>query len=124
MSVRRIRSTDQMNNHSNIKKPARVSCSTSPCIWRPLRPGAASLTCPDVATSRYWEGGRRGVKLTRRRDDSMNVDDDLRVPQPDHVAVGQLPLLHGRVVDGGAVGGVQVGEQRDVAVPPNLQVAT
>ena len=53
----------------------------------------------------------------------MDVDDDLRVSQPDDIAVGQLPFLHGRVVDGGAVGGVQVGQQRDLAVPPNLQVA-
>src|SRR5271166_5274230 len=53
----------------------------------------------------------------------MDVDDDLRVAQPDHVAVGQLPLLHGRVVDGGAVGGVEVRQQRDVAVPADLQMA-
>src|ERR1700742_2097447 len=55
---------------------------------------------------------------------SMNVDDDLRVSQPDYIAIGQLPLLNRRVVDGGAVGGVEVGQQRDLAVPPNLQVAT
>src|SRR5271166_2148015 len=53
----------------------------------------------------------------------MDVDDDLRVAQPDHVTVGQLPLLHGRVVDGGAVGGVEVRQQRDVAVPADLQMA-
>ena len=46
------------------------------------------------------------------------------VPQPDDVAVGQLPLLHRRVVDGGAVGGVEVGEQCHLAVPPDLQVPT
>src|ERR1700731_2694915 len=109
MSVRRILSTDQMNSHNSIKNPARVSCSTSPCIWRPLRPGAARFACRDVATSRYLDGGRRGLKLnTFATTGSMDVDDDLRVPQPDHVAVGQLPFLHRRVVDGGAVGGVEV----------------
>src|SRR5271163_4847942 len=45
------------------------------------------------------------------------------MPQPDYIAVGQLPFLHRRVVDGGAVGGVEVGEQCHLAVPPNLQVA-
>src|ERR1700689_5040148 len=125
MSVRRMRSTDQMNNHSSIKKPARVSCSTSPCIRRPLRPGAACLTCPDIATSRYLAGGRRGVKpMPSRPTGSVDVDDDLRVAQPDHIAIGQLPLLNRRVVDGGAVGGIEVGQQRNLAVPPNLQVAT
>src|ERR1700744_4720691 len=54
----------------------------------------------------------------------MDVDDDLRVAQPDHIAVGQLPLLNRRVVYGGAVGGIEVGQQRDMAVPPNLQMAT
>src|ERR1700742_4383217 len=125
MSVRKMRSTDQMNNHNSIRKPARVSCSTSPCIRRPLRPGAACLTCPDIATSRYLDGGRRGVKpMPSRPTGSVDVDDDLRVPQPDHVTVGQLPLLNRRVVDGGAVGGVEVGQQCDLAVPPNLQMAT
>src|SRR5271163_3314236 len=53
----------------------------------------------------------------------MDVDDDLRVAQPDHVTVCQLPLLHRRVVDGGAVSGVEIRQQRDVAVPTDLQVA-
>src|ERR1700759_4547041 len=124
MSVRKILNTDQMNSHSSIKKPARVSCSTSPCIWRPLRPGAARSGCPDIATSRYLDGGRCGLKLDASRPTgSMDVDDDLRVAQPDHVTVCQLPLLDRRVVDGGAVGGVEIRQQRDVAVPTNLQVA-
>src|ERR1700733_12223257 len=62
--------------------------------------------------------------MASRPTGSMDVDDDLRVPQPDHITVGQLPLLHRRVVDGGAVGGVEVGEQRHLAIPTNLQVAT
>src|ERR1700758_3818677 len=124
MSVRKILNTDQMNSHNSIKKPARVSCSTSPCIWRPLRPGAARSGCPDIATSRYLDGGRCGLKLgASRPTGSMDVDDDLRVAQPDDVAVCQLPLLHRRVVDGGAVGGVEVRQQRDVTVPPDLQVS-
>src|ERR1700760_5081001 len=124
MSVRKILNTDQMNSHNSIKKPARVSCSTSPCIWRPLRPGAARSGCPNIATSRYLDGGRCGLKLDASRPTgSMDVDDDLRVAQPDHVTVCQLPLLHRRVVDGGAVGGVEIRQQRDVAVPTNLQVA-
>ena len=53
---------------------------------------------------------------------SVDADDDLGVAQADHVAVGQLPLLHRRVVHRGAVGGVEVGEQCDVAVPADLQV--
>src|ERR1700761_3342469 len=124
MSVRRILNTDQMNSHNSIKKPARVSCSTSPCIWRPLRPGAARFGCPNIATSRYLDGGRCGLKLDAPRPTgSMDVHDDLRVAQPDHVTVCQLPLLHRRVVDGGAVGGVEIRQQRDVTVPPDLQVA-
>src|ERR1700733_8590547 len=62
--------------------------------------------------------------MASRPTGSMDVDDDLRVPQPDHITVGQLPLLHRRVVDGGAVGGVEVGEQRHLAIPTDLQVAT
>src|ERR1700684_4009676 len=124
MSVRRMRSTDQMNNHNSIKNPARVSCSTSPCIRRPLRPGAACLTCPDIATSRYLDGGRRGVKpMPSLPAGAVEGNADLRVPQSNHIAVGQLPLLNRRVVDRGAIGGVEVGQQRDLAVPPNLQVA-
>src|ERR1700761_8525480 len=124
MSVRKILNTDQMNSHNSIRNPARVSCSTSPCIWRPLRPGAARFGCPNIATSRYLDGGRCGLKLDGfATHGSMNMDDDLRVAQPDHVAVCQLPLLHRRVVDGGAVGGVEVRQQRDVTVPPDLQVA-
>src|ERR1700712_2014456 len=53
---------------------------------------------------------------------SVNADDDLGMAQTDGVAVGQLPLLNGSVVDRGAVGGVQVGQQRDLAVPTDLQV--
>src|SRR6202021_20379 len=110
MSVRRMRSTDQMNNHNSIKKPARVSCSTSPCIRRPLRPSAACLTCPDIATSRYLDGGRRGVKpMPSRPAGSVDVDDDLRGAQPDHIALGHLHTLKRRLVDGGAVGGIEVG---------------
>src|ERR1700754_1928647 len=53
---------------------------------------------------------------------SVNADDDLGVTEPDHVAVGQLPLLYWRVVHGGAVGGIEVGQQRDLAVPADLEV--
>ena len=52
----------------------------------------------------------------------MNADDDLGVAEPDHVTVGQLPLLHRRVVDRRAVGGIEVGQQRDLAVPADLQM--
>lgn len=44
--------------------------------------------------------------------------------QTDHVAIGQLPLLNGRVVDGGAVRGVEVGKERDLSIPADLQVTT
>lgn len=54
----------------------------------------------------------------------MNANDDLGVAQSDHVAVGQLPFLDGGVVDRGAVGRVQVRQQRDRSVPPDLEVAT
>jgi hypothetical protein len=62
--------------------------------------------------------------LAARPTSSMDMDDDLRVTQPDHIAVGQLPFLDRCIVDGGAVGGVEIGQQRNVAVPANLQVAT
>src|SRR5262249_33550222 len=55
---------------------------------------------------------------------SVHADDDLRVPKADDVAVGQLPLLHRCVVHGGAVGGVEVRQQRGLAVPSDLEVAT
>src|SRR5271166_2625570 len=117
MSVRRMRSTDQMNNHSRRRKPARDSCSTSPCIWRPLRPRPS-------ATSRYLDGGPHegeadsfAPALT-----SVNADDDFGVSEPNHVAVGQLPFLHRGVVHGRAVGGVEVGQQRHLAVPADLEV--
>src|SRR5271165_3106838 len=117
MSVRRMRSTDQMNNHNRRRKPARDSCSTSPCIWCPLRPRPS-------ATSRYLDGGRHegeadsfAPALT-----SVNADDDFGVSEPNHVAVGQLPFLHRGVVHGRAVGGVEVGQQRHLAVPADLQV--
>src|SRR5246127_776562 len=126
MSVRNIRKTDQMNTHSNIKNPARVSCSTNPCIWRPFRPGAAPpapVTPSTSATSRYLGGRRRGrstAALSRMR--SVNANDDLRVAQADHVAVGQLELLDRCVIDGGAVGRVEVGEERELPIPADLQV--
>src|ERR1700722_11326299 len=113
MSVLKIRSTDQMNTHNNIKNPARVSCSTNPCIWRPFRPGAilpASVTPSTSATSRYLDGGRRGARLGSNAPAALvNADDDLGVTQTDHVAIGQLPLLYRCVVNGGAVRGVEVG---------------
>ena len=54
----------------------------------------------------------------------MDADDDLGVSETDHIAVGQLPLLHRRVVHGGAVGGVEIGQQRDLTVPADLQMPT
>src|SRR5690349_21203880 len=126
MSVRRIRSTDQMNTHSNIKNPARVSCSTNPCIWRPFRPSVASLapvTPSTSATSRYLDGGRHGAKHGSVKPSGLvDPDDDLRVAQADHVAVGQLPLLDRCIVHRGAVGRVQIGQQRDLTVPADLEV--
>ena len=55
---------------------------------------------------------------------SVHADDDLGMPEADDVSVGQLPLLHRGVVHGGAVGGVEVRQQRGLAVPPDLEVAT
>ena len=55
---------------------------------------------------------------------SVHADDDLRMPEADHVSVGQLPLLHRGVVHSGAVGGVEVRQQCRLAVPPDLEVAT
>jgi hypothetical protein len=52
----------------------------------------------------------------------VNPDDDLRVAQTDHVAIGQLPLLYRGVVNGGAVSGVEVGEERDLSIPADLQM--
>ena len=42
----------------------------------------------------------------------------------DDVAVSELPFLHRGVVHGGAVGGVQVGQHGDIAVPADLHVPT
>src|SRR6185437_4996891 len=127
MSVRRIRSTDQMNTQRSIKNPARVSCSTNPCIWRPFRPSVVSpapVTPSTSATSRYLDGGRHGAKHgSVKPGDLVDSDDDFRVAQTDDVAVGQLPLLDRCVVHGGAVGGVQVRQQRDLSIPADLQMA-
>src|SRR6478735_3846839 len=144
MSVRRIRNTDQLKSQSSRRNPTRVSCSTNPCIWRPLRarPGQVAPTTRPVqclprsslrrtsATSRYldsqqceWEADSL-YSCCDRPWPSVDADDDLGVPESYHVAVGQLPLLHRRVVHGGAVGGVEVGQQGDLAVPPDFQVST
>jgi len=76
------------------------------------------------------DGGRRGVKLHRfsqhvtfvKDVTSVSVDDDLGMSQSDHIAVSQLPLLDWRIVNGGAVGGVEVRQQRNLTVPANLQM--
>jgi hypothetical protein len=52
----------------------------------------------------------------------VNADDDLGVAEPDHVAVGKLPLLHRCVVHRRPVGGIEIRQQRDLAVPPDLQM--
>ncbi len=44
--------------------------------------------------------------------------------QPDHVAIGELPLLHRRVVDRRAVRRIEVGQQCHLAVPADFQVTT
>src|SRR6516162_940311 len=127
MSVFKMRRTDQMNTHSSIKNPARVSCSTSPCIRRPFRPsavGLASMAEPISTVTIAWTLVDAGEarQLVLNPVGSVNADDDLRVAQTDHVAIGQLPLLYGCVVDGSAVSGVEVGEERDLAIPADLQV--
>src|SRR5258707_498096 len=126
MSVFKIRSTDQMNTHNSIKNPARVSCSTNPCIWRPFRPDVPPVPAVRTisATSRYLDGVSGGEKLGSLSPmGSVNSDDDLGVAQADYVAVGQLPLLYRCVVNSGAVCGVQVRQQRDLAIPTDLEVA-
>src|ERR1700689_4171156 len=117
-----------MNTHNNIRNPARVSCSTSPCIWRPFRPGAAPSVpvTPSAHIGNVTILGRwftRAKPAAWRWAGSVNGADDLRVPKTDPVAVGQLPLLHRCVVDGGAVRGVEVGKERDLSIPADLQVA-
>src|SRR5262245_4114062 len=79
------------------------------------------------ATSRYLDGDRREGEAPAssgqiRAECSVNADDDLGVAEPDHVAVGQLPLLHRCVVHRGAVRGIEVGQQRDLAVPADLEM--
>ena len=55
---------------------------------------------------------------------SVHADDDLGMAQPDHVAIGELPLLHRRVVDRRAVRRIEVGEQCHLTVPADFQVTT
>ena len=53
----------------------------------------------------------------------MHANDDFGVADSDDITVGQLPFLYRCVVDGGAVSGVQVRQQCQLAVPSNLHVA-
>src|SRR5271155_4105381 len=61
--------------------------------------------------------------MASRPPGAMDVEGELRMtPAGDITAGPPLPFLHGRVVDSGAVGGVEVGEQCHMAVPTNLEV--
>src|SRR5215218_4703121 len=121
MSVRRMRSTDQMKSHSSNRNPTRVSCSTNPCIRRPSRPRPS-------ATSRYLDSHQREREADSlypccdRPTASVDADDDLGVSETYHIAVSQLPVLNRCVVHGGAVRGVEIGQQCDLAVPADLQM--
>src|ERR1700739_3044378 len=115
-----------MNTHNNIKNPARVSCSTNPCIWRPFRPGAAPLAPGDTEhisnVTILGRSSARGEPRSLTPVRSVNANDDFGVAQTDDVAIGQLPLLYRCVIDGGAVGGVEVGQQCGLCIPADLQV--
>ena len=54
----------------------------------------------------------------------LEPDGDVRMTDANAVAVGELPAVDLDVVDGRAVGGVEVGEHGGAAVPADLDVAT
>src|ERR1700712_1521589 len=54
----------------------------------------------------------------------MNANDDLGMAEPDAPPTGDLPFLNGRIVYRRTVRRVQVGQQRQRPVPPDLEVST
>lgn len=52
----------------------------------------------------------------------VEADGDLRVSDPDHVAVGELPVLDRPAVDRGAVGRAEIGEKRFAAIESDVGV--
>lgn len=95
-SVRRMSSAATTNSQSRRRKPALVSCSTS--------------------------SGTRYVVSARWLGSTLRTEDERRMPDPDHVAIGELPGLYRGAVDRRAVGGAEVGKRRCPAVPGDLEV--
>ena len=124
------RTAAQMNSHRTTSRAILASRTMDDCMQvsssGPDRIG--DNVNRDVATLYRWEGtdgtrreGRVGNGCGRWRG-SADPHLDLTVTDDDDIPVGEQPVFHGRLVDGGAVGGLQVGEDRIVAVPGDVDV--
>src|SRR5215218_3948751 len=100
-SDRTTRSENSTKIQRRAKKPALVSCSTSSGTSRRTPPSTRRADGPDSLTTEHQAG----------------------VPDPDHVAVVELPRLDRVPVHGGAVGGSQVRQRGVVTIPVDLEVA-
>ena len=63
------------------------------------------------------------IRIASELTGSDDTDQDLGMSGADDIAVGELPILDGRPVDQGAVGGTEVRQHGRLAVPPDLDVA-
>src|SRR5215218_9462082 len=100
-SDRTTRSENSTKIQRRAKKPALVSCSTSSGTSRRTPPSTRRADGPDSLTTEHQAG----------------------VPDPDHVAVVELPRLDRVPVHGGAVGRPEVRQRGVVTIPVDLEVA-
>ena len=122
MSLRNVRSTDQMKSRSRARNPARVGCRTeSPHPGRllpsPCRGRTGTVTIlHDVCLDRR-EATPSAKAVIRGYGCPVNSDDDLglagRMTSPSRE---RCHSLHGCVVHGGPVRRVQIAQQRHLPV--------